>query len=39
MDGSNETSHIEASAIHLLHRAGQCAEEFFSREIPDGTLT
>lgn len=28
-----------ASAVHLLHRAGQCADEVFSLNLPAGTMT
>jgi len=28
-----------ASAVHLLHRAGQCADEIFSLSLPAGTMT
>ncbi len=28
-----------ASAVHLLHRAGQCADEMFSLTLPAGTMT
>jgi MarR family transcriptional regulator, temperature-dependent positive regulator of motility len=30
---------LARSAIHLLHRAGQCAEDLFHAEIKDGELT
>lgn len=30
---------LEGSAIHLLHRAGQCAGDIFSREVSLGDLT
>ncbi|NJM56122.1 MAG: winged helix-turn-helix transcriptional regulator [Verrucomicrobiae bacterium] len=28
-----------ASAVHLLHRAGQCADEIFSLSLPASTMT
>jgi DNA-binding MarR family transcriptional regulator len=28
-----------SSAVHLLHRAGQCADEIFSLSLPAGTMT
>jgi DNA-binding MarR family transcriptional regulator len=28
-----------SSAVHLLHRAGQCADEIFSLSLPPGTMT
>ena len=30
---------LDRSAVHLLHRAGQCAEELFQAEIGDADLT
>jgi DNA-binding MarR family transcriptional regulator len=30
---------LESSALHLLHRAGQCAEELFTAETGDADLT
>lgn len=31
--------HLERSAMHLLHRAGQCASDIFSSEARNGGLT
>lgn len=33
------TEELDRSAIHLLHRAGQCAGEYFSAEVTDRGLT
>jgi DNA-binding MarR family transcriptional regulator len=30
---------LVASAVHLLHRAGQCADEMFSSSLSSGTMT
>jgi MarR family transcriptional regulator, temperature-dependent positive regulator of motility len=30
---------LQSSPLHLLHRAGQCAEELFTTETGDGDLT
>ena len=37
-DGTSSTA-IPQSAIHLLHRAGQCADDLFSAEIDSSQLT
>ena len=30
---------VVATAVHLLHRAGQCADEMFSTSLSSGTMT
>lgn len=40
MDLKGQGSHeLDASAIHLLHRAGQCAGDLFAAEVKRGGLT
>jgi DNA-binding MarR family transcriptional regulator len=34
-----ETDRLHASALHLLHRAGQCAGDIFQSEMASGDLT
>ncbi len=36
---NSATALSQASAIHLLHRAGQCADDLFSAEIDSAQLT
>lgn len=33
------TDRLNRSPIHLLHRAGQCAEDIFNAEMKEGDLT
>jgi DNA-binding MarR family transcriptional regulator len=33
------TNTVASSAVHLLHRAGQCADEMFSTSLNTGTMT
>ncbi len=39
MSNGATSSDIPKSAIHLLHRAGQCADDLFSAEIDSSQLT
>ena len=34
-----EDDRLQGSALHLLHRAGQCASEIFQSEMTSGDLT
>jgi len=34
-----ENDRLQGSALHLLHRAGQCAGDIFQSEMPSGDLT
>lgn len=36
---NNNSSRLERSPVHLLHRAGQCAGEVFAAEMTAGELT
>jgi DNA-binding MarR family transcriptional regulator len=35
----NHNGHHDASALHLLHRAGQCADEIFANTVAGSDLT
>ena len=37
--GKENNDRLEVSALHLLHRAGQCAGDIFQSEMTDGDLT
>lgn len=39
MTRDSNSDRLDRSPIHLLHRAGQCAEELFTAEVSEASLT